>query len=222
MDTIPNSKTPMWVFLAILSLPFLYLAFVWSSLPTTIPLHFDLDGKPNRYGSRYELVLAFGIISLICMGIWWLMNNMEKIDPRRSKQNAPIMKKITLLIIFFMAAIMIFVVYTTNAGTIQSPRFILVAIALLFSFLGNLMNAIRPNYFVGLRTPWTLENETVWRKTHHFASRLWFFGGLIEALLALVLPAMAGFITIVAGQVALILIPVVYSYRIYKAEKALK
>ena len=85
--------------------------------------------------------------------------------------------------------------------------------------LGNYFQAVRPNYFIGIRSPWTLESETVWKKTHRAAGRLYMLGGLAIALAALFLsptsvtPVMIGVISI------LVFVPFIHSYVLFKKEK---
>ena len=101
----------------------------------------------------------------------------------------------------------------------MTMKFVFVAMGLLFALLGNNMYNIKPNYFAGLRLPWTLENEENWRKTHHLAGRLWFFGGLIFAVTAFFISNnLIGYIA-VSMVAILIIIPVFYSYNIYKNSK---
>ena len=87
---------------------------------------------------------------------------------------------------------------------------------LLFAFMGNLMHSIKPNYFAGVRTPWTLEDPDTWRATHRLAGKLWFGGGVFVTIVVLVLPVKAGLIVFVSMIVLLALIPVIYSYTYYK------
>ena len=65
----------------------------------------------------------------------------------------------------------------------MTMKFVFVSMGLLFALLGNNMYNIKPNYFAGIRLPWTFESEDNWRKTHHLAGRFWFFGGLIFAVI---------------------------------------
>ena len=78
------------------------------------------------------------------------------------------------------------------------------------------MNNVKPNYFVGIRTPWTLESEVVWRKTHQLAARIWLPGGILLAILGWVLPEAAAHITFVAAIAVLVIVPVVYSYILFR------
>ncbi len=81
------------------------------------------------------------------------------------------------------------------------------------------MPNLKPNYFAGFRLPWTLENEDNWRKTHHLAGRFWFGGGLLSALLFLVLPYKTAFIFFIVLMLIIIFIPGVYSYQLFKKSK---
>src|SRR4051812_48820884 len=61
----------------------------------------------------------------------------------------------------------------------QFSRIIYASVALLFILLGNFMTKLRPNYFIGIRTPWTLESKEVWIKTHRVVSRVMVLGGIL-------------------------------------------
>jgi len=104
-------------------------------------------------------------------------------------------------------------------GKIRFDKILLPLLGLFFAVLGNLFYSVKPNYFVGIRTPWALENEENWRRTHHFSAKLWFAGGILAAIVTLFLPMKAGVIlfSIIAGMLAII--PFVYSYRIYKSRQ---
>jgi uncharacterized membrane protein len=97
-----------------------------------------------------------------------------------------------------------------------SVRFLFISMGLLFAIIGNYMNNLKPNWFAGLRLPWTLENEDNWRRTHQLASKLWFAGGLLMALCGLLLPFKAAFTALIIIGLIIVIVPGVYSYRIYK------
>jgi uncharacterized membrane protein len=85
--------------------------------------------------------------------------------------------------------------------------------------MGNLMNNIKPNYFIGIRTPWALESEENWRMTHYFCSRIWFFGGLLITILIMLLPATFAFFIIIFGSIPLVVTPVLYSYNLFRQKQ---
>ena len=89
------------------------------------------------------------------------------------------------------------------------------ALPLLFAGIGALLPGLKPNWFFGIRTPWTLANAEVWTQTHALGGRLWTAGGVALALCAF-LPASAGLPALVAGIGVLVLVPVVYSAVLFK------
>ena len=91
-----------------------------------------------------------------------------------------------------------------------------IILGLFFIILGNLMHSLKSNYFIGLRLPWTLENEDNWRKTHQLASKIWFAGGLFILISALLLPIKMMFILMIFSILIMALIPTIYSYRLFK------
>lgn len=212
-------KLLIWpVFIA----PLVYLAFVWSKLPATVPLHFGLNGQPDRYGSKSELFLPVGIMIVVSIGVYFLLNNLHRIDPKKSytEENRGRMQRFAIGLTLFMSALGCFIVQSAVDGKINmSGNYIVVLIGLLFAFLGNYMYTIKPNYFAGFRLPWTLHDNENWRLTHKLAGVLWFAGGLLIALLALVLPtkfAMGAFISV---TLIITLIPTIYSYRLFANKK---
>ncbi len=108
------------------------------------------------------------------------------------------------------------IIYASKTGEFFHPKFILLTIGGLFIVLGNYMKTIKPNYFIGIRTPWTLENEEVWKKTHRMASYLWFWGGLAMIVSILLLPPNTGTYLFMVIVSMISIIPIIYSYKIFK------
>jgi len=95
-------------------------------------------------------------------------------------------------------------------------RLIGAAISLLFLILGNYLSAIRPNYFVGIRTPWTLENEDVWKATHRTAGRIWVATGAVLFALSIFLPWQIFQFFLIIGIIVMVVYPVMHSFLLFK------
>lgn len=205
-------------FFLIWSIPAIYLAVIYPILPAQVPLHFNSDGQPNRFGPRSEFLWYMVILQLVSLGLYFLIRFLPEIDPKKKiKYSRRILTQISYALITFMAALSVFVIYATVRGHLQlDTHYLYAAIALLMAYLGNLFNNLKPNYFVGIRTPWTLENETVWKKTHQLGGRLWLGGGLILALACMFAPGNWTTGIFAAGIAILVLVPVVYSYLAFK------
>ncbi|HVX25139.1 MAG TPA: SdpI family protein [Parafilimonas sp.] len=208
----------------IMLIPAIYLAIIWNHIPEKVPMHFDIKGNVDKYGSKHDLLILILVLTVVNAIVYLVISNIYKIDPRKSASlNKDRMRRMAVAVSIYLSAIWIMVIYeAVHNDASLTLKFVFVAMGLLFALLGNNMYNIQPNYFAGIRLPWTLESEDNWRKTHHVAGRLWFFGGLFFAMLALLLNKdVAGFV-IIALVIILVLIPVIYSYNLYRKSKAVK
>lgn len=198
-------------------LPAVYLLYIFPGLPDTLPVHFGLNGTPDRYGSKTEFLAAPLILMGMSVLVYLLMKFLPAIDPKKYvKYGEPVFQKIGVGIVVLMAAISIGIMIAATTGVFKADRFVLPGVGLFFAFMGNLMHSIKPNYFAGLRTPWTLEDNDTWRATHRLAGKMWFVGGIILTAITLLLPAKAGMITFMGITFVMVIIPVIYSYVYYK------
>lgn len=201
--------------LAVLILsPLVYLALVWSSLPDEVPLHFGADGQPDRWGSKSTLIYLPGLLPL---GIYLLMKVIPLIDPKNSIQKMGNKYHILSLFLVGFMTVVAFLVITLGLGkSISTLPTIPALIGVLFIVLGNYMQSIKPNYFLGIRTPWTLESDVVWRKTHRLGGRLFMGGGILMVLVAFTMEGVLMFATYVSIALSISLISVIYSYVEFK------
>ena len=190
-------------------LPLIYLFINWRNLPGQLPIHFDLDGDPNGYGSK--LVFVF-----LPLGLYLLLLVLPFIDPRKSNFEifSDTYYKLKLVLILFFGIIDTTIVYNTLHGIEKMGQLVPISVFLIFTLLGNYMGNIRPNYFVGIKVPWTLNNDEVWTRTHKLAGRLWFWGGLtgIVALFIFNNPT----VVLVPITIFITVVPIIYSYIIYQ------
>ena len=201
-------------------LPVLYFLKIYNSIPQTVPVHFGLDGTADRYGSKQELIWMFIILSAITIGIYFLITNLPRIDPKKTAgYSAATFKKLSLTLVVFLSALQLFIINATVSGSFSMSKFMLPLIGLLFAFLGNLMHSVKPNYFFGIRTPWALEDENTWRATHQLAGKLWLAGGIAITIATLLFSYKTGFIIMICIVTAITLIPVIFSYQYYKKNK---
>lgn len=199
-------------------IPWVYLAYIWNDLPQTIPTHFGINGLPDNFGKKIEVIAApiiIGIVGLLC---YFLLQNIHKIDPKKkyTEGNSVLMKKLSVILIILLSFLTLLIFHSSLKGKITGTPLLFCGLSLFLAYIGNLMHSIKPNYFAGIRVPWTLENEDNWRKTHQLASKIWFAGGIILALLSLVLNLKILFIAFMICIFAMSIIPIIYSYAIYK------
>ncbi|HYK47467.1 MAG TPA: SdpI family protein [Parafilimonas sp.] len=208
----------------IMLLPAVYLAIVWTGIPQTVPMHFDLKGNVDQYGTKTDLLIMTAVLTGLNMLLYLVILNIYKIDPKKyAAQNKERLQRIGFSVSLYLAAVLAMLIYVISTNHINIVmKFVFVAMGLLFALIGNNMYNLKPNYFAGMRLPWTLENEDNWRATHHVAGRLWFFGGFVIALLAFVLNEQWSVYSTFIALSFLIFIPVIYSYRYYKRSQQKK
>lgn len=201
--------------------PAIYLGLIWQKLPDTVAMHFDIQGKPDRYGDKSELLIVVLILFAVSVGLYFLMANINRIDPKRyAAENTLRFKKIGFAVALFIAALNCFIIYSsTHGGSKMDVNLILAAVSLLFAVIGNYMPNLKPNYFAGMRLPWTLESQDNWRATHALAGRIWFYGGLAMTLLCFLLPPAAATVVFIGGILLMVIIPAVFSWRFYQRQK---
>jgi uncharacterized membrane protein len=196
-------------------LPFGYLASIWATLPEKVALHFGIDGQPDRFGSKQELLVTILMLMGVSFGIYFLLKNIEKIDPKQAaKLSKNTFNKLGFTLLVFFSLLSIYIVQTTISK--ETGNFLFVIMGALFIAMGNLMHSIKQNYFVGLRLPWTLDNEDNWRKTHQLGSKIWFIGGLFILIAALLFSFKTVMIITVIAVAIMVLIPSIYSYQLFK------
>ncbi len=196
--------------LAIVALPFIYLAYIWGELPEKVPMHWNINGEIDRFGDKTELLLIPILLPLLIYIIFLIV---PKIDPKNkiSKMGNKY-RHIKILLTTFMSILALFIIYSAKNQSLANPNYIVLIIGILYLILGNYFKTIKANYFIGIRTPWTLENETVWKETHKLAGKLWFVGGIIIVISSLILEKQLNFTLFMIITGIITIIPIVFSY----------
>jgi uncharacterized membrane protein len=148
----------------ILTIPFVYVAIIYPSLPATIPTHFNIEGKADGFGNKNDIWFSTGVLAAVAFGVYLLMSFLPQIDPKKKAGQSPgLYRKIALVIVVFLTGINLTIIRSSQSSSFEVGKLFLPFMGLFFAILGNYMHSIKPNYFVGFRTPWTLENEDNWR-----------------------------------------------------------
>lgn len=210
-----NSTLDIIILVVLIFAPAIILLFFWSDLPEEIAVHFSFDGAPNRMESKLTTLISLTLINAFTLLI---INFTPKIDPKWRTNNYS--EKTIGLIKLFTGGIMIAVTAAIVAQNIEMKIdmynmsiFILIS---TFFFLGNYMGKFKPNYFIGIRTPWTLESEEVWYKTHRFGGYVFVLGSLAMTFILFFVSKQMGSITIITTSLLLPIIPIIYSYIEYQ------
>ncbi len=206
-----NKKTLILTSIVTL-LPILIGLALWDKLPDTIPTHFGMDGTPNGWSSKPFTV--FGIpclmllFHLLCVGG-------TSMDPKYDQMS----DKLFAIVLWICPACSLLVVVASYGSALgwemNIAKYIMIGCGILFMIIGNYLPKCKQNYTMGIKLPWTLDNEENWNRTHRMAGFLWVIGGVLIIINAF-LEWNWLFLVIVF---AMTLIPTVYSYLYYVKHK---
>ncbi len=201
-------EIPQWLIVAGM---FVAAAILWPTIPSRVPVHWDASGNVNGYGGKFEALLLMPIITI---GIYLLLLFIPRIDPGKANyaQFASMYVVIRYVVLLVMAAIYVFTILAVKGAGFDMTRVIIGVIAVMFIVLGNVLGKVRPNWFVGVRTPWTLSSKRSWVRTHRLAGWLFALCGIILLALAIV-GIGAALIWVMLGLLGvMVAVLVVYSY----------
>ncbi len=189
--------------------PFLYFIYIWDTLPEIIPIHFDIEGNPDNYGSR--TIIGIGLL-IFTVGFYYFFKYIPKIYKRNSfTMSGKTFDQLRLILAVFLSSLFFIIIHSIQQAKVNNT-YIFIAIALLISLLGNYMRNVRPNHFTGSRFLWSNKDENSWKKTQNFIGLLWFFTGIILVILIFILPQNFEIYVFAIGIfVSMLLIPVIYS-----------
>jgi len=201
-------------------LPFGYAFYLYPSLGSRIPIHFNIEGKADDWASRNSIFIMPLIMGFVSLFTFLLLTNIEKFDPKASAANSK--DTLNTVAIFFsgiLCALTLVVLYGISHEHTPIDQLLFGVLGLLFIGMGYYMPNMKQNYFAGYKLPWTLENEENWKKTHGLAGKYWIVGGILQLLLSIFLSGQILFYTFMTITILVSLIPVVFSYSLFKKSK---
>jgi uncharacterized membrane protein len=213
------ARSRWWEFLqlGVIAAMFITAIVRWSSVPGQIPIHWNISGEVDGYGGKFSGLL---LLPLITLGIYALLAVIPRFDPARA--NYPSFRgpytTIRVGFVVYMALIYLFMqISIGREETLRVDRLISASIAVLFVLIGLVLGKIRPNYFVGIRTPWTLTSKQCWVKTHSAGGWVFLATGAASAIGAIIGGQWA-LIFMFAALVPGIVFLFVYSYLIWRSD----
>lgn len=193
----------------IILLPIIAGLIMWNDLPEQIPTHWNAVGEVDGWSGKTFAV--FGL-PLFILAVHIICTLAAAADPR----NKNIAKKPLTLVLWICPIISVLCNSLIYCAAFEIPLSIEIIMPLffgaLFVIVGNYMPKCKQNYSIGIKLPWTLNDEENWNRTHRLAGKLWVAGGFLEMMTAF----FGGFILFFIISIAMIIIPTVYSYVLYK------
>ncbi len=207
-----RTELPQWVLVVGM---FVFAVLSWSVVPERLPAHWNAAGQVNRYGGKFEVLL---LLPVMTGGLYLLLRVLPRIDPGRANYPRSGAYAVIRISTVALLAVIYGVIHLALRGR---PPVVTTIVPLLvgglFVVLGDVMGKIRPNWFVGIRTPWTLSSKTSWTRTHRLGGWLFILAGL-AMLTAAVLWARWAPIVILVAAVGTVVWAWVYSYLVWRRD----
>ena len=201
--------------LGIIIIAFVVGIYFYPQMPEKMASHWNAQGQVDDYMPKFWSLF---LVPIFLIGLWLLFILIPKIDPL--KENIEKFRKyydwFVILITLFLFYIYLLTISWNLGKRFDMTLLLTPAIGILFYYIGVLLGNAKRNWFIGIRTPWTLSSENVWNKTHKIGGKLFKIAGMM-AILGIFFPNYAIFIMVVPIIIVSIY-TVVYSYFEYQKE----
>ncbi len=204
--------------LALIILMAVSAVYFYNNLPARVATHWNIAGQVDGYGSGQAQALA---LPLVAVGMYLLFLLLPYLDPKKDRYEQFSKVYHTFKAIILALLTVIYFIIALNGLGYNLPVGIIMPglIGLLFIIIiGNYMGKIKMNWFMGIRTPWTLSSENVWNKTHRFGGKMFILAGLLM-IAEIVLPISWKLPIFIIMMVMLLFGTIGYSYIVYLQEK---
>jgi len=207
-----------WYPALLVVLAFVVAGVAYGRMPARVPIHWDIHGRANGWGGP---AMAAFFMPCILAAIWLLLVVIPRIDPLRANYAKFQGTYATLmdLILTFMFLTYLLLLGAALGMHTDLSRATAALIGLLFVGMGNILPRARRNWFIGIRTPWTLSSDRVWDRTHRVAGYLFTCAGVLAVIASVINGAVGILVTIVVVLVAVIG-AAAYSYVVWRQEGA--
>ena len=210
-----TTRTTTIISLVLVAAAVLAGVLLWNRLPDPMPSHWNAAGEIDGYMSKFWGIFLVPIITIALLGLFLVIPH---IDPLK----ANIAKFIGVFNVFILVfvAYMLYIYTLTLFAALGVPfnmtTMLVPVVGLLFIGVGYMMGRAKRNFFIGIRTPWTLSSETVWDETHKLGSKLFMLGGAVTIVSALL--GEKGIWLLLAAMFIAAFVPIVYSYILWRRE----
>jgi len=213
-----STRTTLIVSIALIAIAALLSLAVFNRLPDPMASHWGFNDQVNGTVSRFWGAFLMPIISLAMLGLFILLPGIDPLKANIAKFREVFNAFIAVIIAFLLYIHVLTIVWNLGFQGFRMSTAVIPGIGLLFVFAGLLMRRAKRNFFIGIRTPWTLSSDKVWDETHRLGATLFIASGVL-ALLGALLPGPVAYWLVLAPIMASTLIVIVYSYVLWRREQ---
>jgi uncharacterized membrane protein len=208
------------LFFGIALLAFALGTYAYGILPEQVASHWNIDGQVNGYLPKFWGAFLVPALMLFMAA---LFTAVPRIDPRAAniKKFRSQYENFVALLLTFMFIIYAQTLLWSLGMPIRVDFTIPAGLGALLFYLGSVLKDVRPNYFIGIRTPWTLASDRVWERTHEMGGKLFKIAGIL-CLAGALIGGRVAFVMVMGSVVGAAIISIAYSYLEFRKEKGAK
>ena len=205
-----------WIPLVLIVVAVVISIVAYPKLPDQVPTHWDLSGDVNGWSSR---LWGAWMLPLIMAAVWLIMRAIPHIDPRGANyaKFEDMYDWLIILVIAFMLVMHVVVIMGATGTPISMKTIVMPAVGIFIAVIGLMLPRVHPNWFVGIRTPWTLTSDLSWERTHKIGGALFVALGLLMVATTILAPTTAIWVLIIAA-VGITIFLFAYSYQVWKED----
>jgi uncharacterized membrane protein len=215
-----NVRPMVLVSIAIVGAMLLVSAWAWLQLPADaqVPIHWGPDGQPDDWTDK---TVGLFLMPVLAAGIATLLALIPRFEPRRAnlERSAKAYGATWIGVMVLLGGLHLLAVSVALGAQMDLTRIVFIGTGILFVVIGNYLPKVRPNYMMGIRTPWTLTSDLAWTRTHRVGGRIFVIEGIVMTALGLLGVSGTTLVVAVLGAVAILLVVTfTYSYQVWKAD----
>ena len=205
-----------WIPLALIVIALVVSIAVYPQLPDRVPTHWNTAGEVNGWSSRFW---GAWMLPLVMAIVWLIMRAIPHIDPRKANYEKfeGMYDWLVILVIAFMLVMHVAIIMSATGSQVSIHAVVMPSVGIFIAIMGLLLPKVHPNWFVGIRTPWTLTSDLSWERTHKIGGALFVFLGLLIVATTVLDPTTAIWILVIAA-LAITLFLFAYSYQVWKED----
>lgn len=193
----------------VILMPMLAGIILWDKLPEQVPVHWDASWQPDNWVSKPMAVVG---MPLVLAAIQWFAVIFTSMDPKNRNHT----RKVLNIVFWITPAVSILGNASIYAQALNKDvnmeTLVPIFLGLMFVYIGNYLPKCKQNYTIGIKTPWALDDEENWNKTHRLAGRLWVMGGFCVIITSF----LGSVFSVLAVALIMCIIPYAYSYMLYR------
>lgn len=213
-----NKKSDIYN-LVLIVCAFLLTIVFYNKLPDSIPIHWNVSGEIDGYGSKIFGVFMAPVIMIFT---WIVMKYFPKIDPKKNnyKKFEKSYSIIVNLLITFFLILHVVILLAAMGYEVSIDKIVPLIVGILFIVIGNYLPKSKRNYFYGIKTPWTLSSDVSWRKTHRLGGKLFIISGGTVILSSFFLEGKVKIVIVIAAIFVTVIVLLIGSYFYAKNDKS--